>query len=147
MIKLTYKQLNSAEFNQALQSLSRQTGFAGFQASYSMAKIARKFQEELKIARELFDKKADEFIEKDSKGDRMIAEKAHPSMPWKLIEGKENAYEEMLSDFLKTEVTLDASPLRAFQLGSVQLSPNHMLVLEPILDVASFEASPEPSAH
>jgi hypothetical protein len=145
MIKLSYKILNSNEFNKALYSLSAQNGFANFQEAYNMTKIVRQFQSEQKIAHELFQTLAKEYCEVDEKGDFVKGEKPHPICPWKIKEGKETEFEAKLEDFLNTEVSLAANPVKTESLTKVALSPNQIITLEPIF--AASEPQPVPSQH
>jgi hypothetical protein len=145
MIKLTYKTLNSSDFNRALYSLSSQNGFANFQDAYNMTKIVRQFQSEQKIAHEMFQTLAKDYCEVDENGNFIKGEKPHPICPWKIKNGKEDEFEAKLDDFLKTEVSIAANPIKPESLVKVSLSPNQIIVLEPIF--AAFEQQPELSQH
>lgn len=146
VIKLNYKTLNSEGFNQALAQLSAQNGFASFDATYNVAKIAKQFGEELKHARELYGKWTEKFLVKGEDGKFKPAQKPHPLCPWEIKEGMEEEFNKAMEDFLKTEVTLNAKPLGINELGSIRLSPHQVLALEPIFDPSAFEKS-EVSAH
>lgn len=146
MITLNYKTLNSEQFNHALATLSNQTGFSNFQAAYNVAKIAKQFGEELKIARELFSKWTDEFVVKDEAGKNKMASTPHPLCPWEIKEGMITKFDEEMDKFLKTQITIKASPLSIADLGQIRLSPAQVLALEPIFDPSAF-VKPEVSAH
>lgn len=146
MITLSYKQLNSESFNQALGQLAHQTGFSNFQASYNVAKLTRQFHEELKIAREEYSKWTDAFVVKGEDGKPLMSEKPHPLCPWKIAEGKEEEFEKKMNEFLSHQITLKARPLHIHDLGNIQLSPQQVLALEPIFDPSAF-GQPEASTH
>ena len=146
MIKLNYKTLNSEGFNQALAQLSAQNGFATFDATYNVARIAKQFGEELKLARELYGKWTKKFLVKGEDGKFKPAQKPHPLCPWEIKEGMDEEFNKAMEDFLKTEISLNAKPLAIHDLGGVKVSPHQVLALEPIFDPAAFE-KPEVSAH
>jgi len=146
VIKLNYKTLNSEGFNQALAQLSAQSGFASFDATYNVAKIAKQFGEELKLARELYGKWTEKFLVKGEDGKFKPAQKPHPLCPWEIKEGMEEEFNKAMEDFLKTEISLNAKPLAIHDLGQIRLSPHQVLALEPIFDPSAFEKS-EVSAH
>lgn len=146
VIKLNYKTLNSEGFNQALAQLSAQNGFASFDATYNVAKIAKQFGEELKLARELYGKWTEKFLVKGEDGKFKPAQKPHPLCPWEIKEGMDEEFNKAMEDFLKTEITLNAKPLAIHDLGQIRLSPHQVLALEPIFDPSAFE-KPEVSAH
>lgn len=145
MITLDYKTLNSDGFNQALAVLSNQTGFSTFQAAYNVAKIARQFGEELKIARELYTKWSDEFFVKDENGKHKMATTPNPHSPFELKEGTSEKFQEEMDKFLKTSVQIKASPLQVHDLGNIRLSPAQVLALEPIFAPEAFSAPTEAS--
>jgi len=145
-IKLDYKTLNSEQFNHALAVLSNQTGFSNFTAAYNVAKIAKQFGEELKLARELYSKWSDEFVVKDESGKPKMAEKPHPLCPWEIKEGMITKFDEEMQKFLNTQVVISAKPLSIQDLGQIRLSPAQVLALEPIFDPSAF-VRPESSAH
>lgn len=146
MIKLNYKTLNSESFNQALANLSSQSGFSDFQAAYNVAKITKAFAEEIKTARELYAKWTEEFIVKDENGKPKKATTPHALCPWEIKEDKLEEFNKAMDDFMKTEVTLPARPLKIQDLGQIRLAPAQVLSLEPIFDPSAF-AAPEVSAH
>lgn len=146
VIKINYKTLNSEGFNQALATLASQTGFSSFDATYNVAKIAKQFGEELKMARELYAKWTKPFLVTDEAGNFKRAEKPHPLCPWEVQEGKMEDFNKAMDDFLKTEVTIQAKPLAVHDLGQIRLAPTQVLNLEPIFDPSAF-SQPEASAH
>lgn len=145
VITIDYKTLNSEGFNQALSLLSNQTGFASFQAAYNVAKITKQHFEELKIARDLYNKWTDPYLVKDEKGAPKRATKAHPLCPWEIIEGKEKEFDDELEKFLKTSVKIEARPLMLNELGAIQLSPAQLIALEPIFAPEAFSPSASPA--
>lgn len=145
MIKLSYKTLNSESFNQAIGLLASQNAFATFDATYNVAKITKKFHQELTMARELYSKWTEKFFEKDEAGKFKMAEKPHPLTPWKIKDGMEEEFNKAMEDFLKTEITIAAKPLAIHDLGGVKLSPQQIIALEPIFDPSAFEK--EASTH
>jgi hypothetical protein len=145
VIKLNYKTLNSEGFNQALAQLSAQNGFASFDATYNVAKIAKQFGEELKLARELYGKWTEKFLVKGEDGKFKMSAKPH-LCPWEIKEGLEEEFNKAMEDFLNTEITLNAKPLAIHDLGQIRLSPHQVLALEPIFAAEAFE-KPEVSAH
>lgn len=146
MIKLTYKTLNDEGFNKALATLAAQTGYSDFQASYNVAKIARKFGIELKTARETYAKWVDAFIVREEDGTPKMAAQPNQHIPWEIKEGMQDEFEKGMENFLKTEITIEAAPLKLSDLGQVKLSPLQILTLEPVFDQAAF-SQPEPSPH
>lgn len=147
VITLDYKTLNSEGFNQALSMLSNQTGFSNFQAAYNVAKITKQHFEELKIARDLYNKWTDEYVVKDEAGVPKRAAKVHPLCPWEIKEGMEKKFDEELEKFLKTSVEIKARPLALNELGAIQLSPAQLISLEPIFAPESFETPQASPAH
>lgn len=147
VITIDYKTLNSEGFNQALSLLSNQTGFANFQAAYNVAKITKQHFEELKIARELYNKWTDPYIVKDEAGVPKRAAKAHPLCPWEIKEGMEKQFDEELEKFLKTSVEIKARPMMMNELGMIQLSPAQLIALEPIFAPEAFDSQPSSPAH
>jgi len=133
-IKLNYGQLNSADFNQALTLLSAQQGFSSMQSAYNVARIVRQFQKELKIAREMYNDFVNDFTVKDETGKPKVAATPQPFCPWEIIPEKMEEFNKKVEDFLKVEVELASSPVALADLGSVKLSPQHLMTLEPILD-------------
>lgn len=146
MITLNYKVLNSEGFNQALATLASQTGFSDFQAAYNVAKLTRQFGEELKIARELYAKWTEKFMVKDENGQPKRATVPHPLCPWEIKEGMTEEFNKEMDNFLKTEITIKATPIKIQDLGQIRLSPTQVLSLEPVFDPAAFE-KPEASKH
>ncbi len=146
MIILTYKTLNDEGFNKALATIAAQTGYADFQASYNVAKIARKFGTELKTARETYAKWVDAYIVKDEKGVPKMAAEPNQHVPWEIKEGMQEEFEKGMENFMKTEITIEAAPLKLTDLGQVKLSPLQILTLEPVFDPAAFSQQ-EPSPH
>lgn len=140
MIKLDYKTLNSAEFNQSLMALANQNGFADFKTSYNVAKLKQKVDKELKAARELYSKWISEFVVKDENGKLKMAEpgKGLPICPFEIIEGKTEELMKKMDQFLETEVEFAITPVNPSLLGTVKLSPDQLLHLEPIFDQAFF---------
>lgn len=148
MIKITFKELNSQAFNQALKYLSSQNGFSNFQEAYNMTKIVRQYHEQQKIAHEMFLKFAKDYCEVDEKGNLVIAPPEapkHPFCPWAFKEGKQAEFDEKITEFFKTEATIEARALKPEALGNIDLSPNQIITLEPIFSVA--EQQQEPSQH
>ncbi len=146
MIKLTYKTLNSQSFNQALEYLTAQQGFANFNAAYNVAKISRKIQEELKIARELYTKATDVLLEKDEKGQPVMAKTPNPWTPFQILEGKTEEYGKLFEEFLAKEIQIEGRYIQTQDVGNVKLSPQQMLTLEPIFDPSTFGSAPTPAA-
>lgn len=146
MIKLSYKTLNSASFNETLGYLSQQKDFANFQAAYNVAKLMRKVQEELKIARELYTKKTDELLVKDEKGQHVLAKTPTSYTPFEILEGKTEEFGKLLEEFLATEIEIEGRYLQVTEMGQVKLSPQQMLNLEPIWDPSTFATAPSPLA-
>jgi hypothetical protein len=141
-IKLNYGQINSSEFNQSLMLLSAQNGFSSMQSSYNVARIVRQFNKELKTARELYNNFVKEFTKKDEKGNPVpLSEGAtpHPYCPWELEEGKRAEFDKKIDEFLKVEVEIQSHPLKLSDLGTIKLSPQHLMALEPIMDLGDLE--------
>ena len=139
MIKLTYRQINSDGFNQALKFLSSQNDFGSFQAAYNVAKLTRKFEKELNQARHSFSAWTKAYIAKNEDGSPKMAENPSGFFPFEIAEGKSDEFSEKVEDFLNTVVTIEVPKLTTEQLGNVRLSPNQISALEPILDSASLE--------
>lgn len=138
MIKLTYKELNGAEFNAALDALAKQTNFKDFQAAYNVSRILRQVKNEIGIARELFTKMVEQYYVKDETGKPKIAEKPNPYTPWEIEESKQKEFDAKMEDFLKTKVELKSYKIKQEDLGSIKLTPQQILALEVIFDSESF---------
>ena len=140
MIKLTYRQINSDGFNKAINYLSSQSDFGSFQAAYNMAKLARKFEKELRQARASFSTWTKDYVAKTEDGTPIMSTDSNGIFPFQIVEGKTEEFSAKVEDFLNTEVTIEVPKLTAEQLGKVSLSPNQILALEPILDSSSLES-------
>lgn len=144
-IKLNYSQINSADVNQTLMMLASQNGFSTMQASYNVARIKRQFDKEMKVARELYNNFVKDFTVKDEQGNPKPATVPHPYCPFELIEEKRAEFDKKVEDFLKVEVELQSHMIQPSDLGTIKLSPQQMLVLEPFINLDAFEpASPTP---
>lgn len=136
MIKLSYKVLNSKDFNESLAMLTTQKGFTSFAVAYNIAKISKKFAEELATARQMYATWTKEFFATDESGKFKMAENPHPLCPFELKEGVKEEFEKKLSEFMNTEIKIDAKPLKPEEMGEVNLSPMEVLALEPLFEIS-----------
>ena len=146
MIKMTYKTLNSASFNQTLDFLSAQSNFANFNVVYNIAKLSKKIKDELNLARELYNKATDSLLVKDEKGAPVMAKTPNPFTPFEIIEGKTEEFGKCMEDFLAKEIAIEGRHLQIAEMGAVKLSPNQLLALEPIFDPSTFGSAPTHAA-
>jgi len=133
-IKLTYSDLNSEGFADALGELANQKGFATFPAAYNIAKIYRKFNNEMKLAREAYFDWSKDYFVKDDEGKFKAASTPSALTPWEIKEDKVEEFHKKMSDFLSTKITIHADPIKIEDLGTVKMSPKQIVSLESIID-------------
>jgi len=138
MLKINYKLLNSDIFNKELSELTKKSGFSNFKASYNVAKIARKFTKELGMARGAYADWIKEYLVKEEDGKFKLSEPPNQYTPYQIQDGKEEEVAKKVEDFFATELEIEAAPITLDDLGSIQLTPHQILVLEPIFDPSSF---------
>ena len=132
MIKLTFGNLNDPGMNQALNKLSRETGFVDFKASYNVAKILRRLTKELGLAREVNQNILIDFCEVDEATKKAKFD-PNSGQPVFLSDEKREEYFEKHKEFLKTDFEIDCEPIRVADLGTIKLSPHELNCLEPVL--------------
>lgn len=130
-MKLTFKNLNDPQFNQTLNRLSRETGFANFKAAYNVSKIMRRLTKELKEARALNEKIMAEYVEKNEDGTTKFD--VETKLPVFKSEEAEKEYFAKHKDFLETEFEIDCYPIKLDDLGTIKLSPHEINAIHDIL--------------
>jgi hypothetical protein len=136
MIKLNYKSLNSGQFNQAVFNLMSQNGFASNDVSKNLAGMFRQFQSALMKARNSYNEMSKEFMDTSEDGKTQTVK---PDM--------KDVFDKKMEEFMATEVTFLAEPIKESDLGQVRLSPAQLLELEPILDPSFFGSREATSAQ
>lgn len=130
MIKLKYSSLNSQEFRQALQELSKSKEFPNFQVAYNVAKIFRKYNNEFKTLNTLYFDLAKDCAEKDEKGEVIME-----GPGWKINPAKKEIFQSKFNDLMNVEVEIEAHPVKVDDLQNVKLSPEQITALEPIISL------------
>jgi len=100
-MKINYQQLVMNPMSPVLEKLSRER--MPLPEAYKLMKMHRVIKEEVAIAMELFEKIGLEFAEKNEKG--MIQKL--PNGFHKVEESKQQAYEDAVQAFMKTEVEIN----------------------------------------
>jgi hypothetical protein len=139
-MKLTFEKLNENQFTNTLVRLSNENGFADFKATYNVAKLYRRVQKELKVARDLHLKLLEKYAEKDENGN--FVPQPNARAPYKIKPECEEAYEKEMEEFMATEFEVDCQPLKASQLGSVRVTPADIVALGDVFEIDEEIVSP-----
>lgn len=131
MIKVTYDQLTDQEFVQALHALGEAPNLPT-KISYDISKITGPLKKKLGRLQKEFQPIMDAHAEKDANG-KMIFNKE--AQGYKVRDDMQESLKAAREEFGARTFELDRPKLTYKELGNVQLSPNALTALEPLLQL------------
>jgi len=135
MFKLKFADIKSREFMQAYLKLINFNEFKETKVAYNVAKIDRKFQQELKLSQDLYVKLIKQYAVLDDKGEiacRIENETAIPNT-YVIDPAKVEAWEVAVKEFDATEFEIPCQKLTLANLEGIQLSPNDFNAIEAMI--------------
>ena len=141
---LTYKNLNSYEFNSALEALANRN--LPVKTSYSISKIKRNIHNYMEEGKALFIKILKEHCELDEKGNVKTQMSPEVKEADKVIEASkpipgtyivkpdmEESFKKKLEDFMSIECPIEVNKITLQELSDEKVSANLLANLDPII--------------
>lgn len=129
MIKLTYKQVGSFEFSQALAKIAN-TPTSTKQAGHIHQVVKRVQAGKDQIHAEYKTQIVEKFAQKDDKG-KVLTGEDHAT-GFQMMEGKDEEFQKALAEFEGRQVEVDWRPLTPDTLSDVKLSAREIDLLGPL---------------
>lgn len=138
MIKLTYDQITDKNFLQALHALGSASNVTS-QVAHRISKVTGPIRKKLDALQKEFQPIMDEYTEKGPDGKPVFNKEAQG---YKVEDSKKEGLKAAREEFGARTFELDARKLTFKELGSVQLSPDALTALGPILELLDEDTGP-----
>lgn len=143
MIRIPYLRLNSGSFLDSLTFIAKARALNSHTA-YKIGKIAAVLDQTMREISKEYKIKADDFLEKDEKGQPILSNETPNLGPHKVIAGKEEEMAKFLMDFLNQTTEINLPKINIRELGDMKLSAVDLQVLSPIFeDETQASVSPQ----
>jgi len=133
MLELTFRDLNDMQFNDVLRKLGSTGAYTNKKAFKNVFKLLKNISSEQKLARSMHTAILKDHAELDEKGELKPDEVS--KRPYVILDGKKDLYNAAMESFMSNVIELDCLPVRLEDIPDGTLSPNEVLVLEPLLDI------------
>lgn len=133
MLTLTYGQLRDSNFNRAMEKMANFSGFKSPKVAYNVAKINRRYLDEIEVSQGIFQKMVDQYAKKTEDG-KLEPHKGVPGT-FSIPEDTQAEWDAKLKEFQSIEWTIDRPRVNFDDLADVKLTPAEIMALDPLLAV------------
>jgi len=124
MFKLTYDVFGNPDFNTGVKKLARHDGFKNFKTTYNIARLVKDIDKEAVIYNELQSKMLNKYGTPNE-----------DKISFSIAKEKVEDFNKENKEFLTTEFEVQRHKVETEELGSVDLTPNEVSAIEPLLNI------------